>query len=84
MNLESWLILVVSLIIVPSVAWLLKQVLDLRAKMIELETRLRMLDGEYGQCARHQKWAGDLQHAINKIDKNIGRLCLKAGVEESE
>jgi hypothetical protein len=78
---DGWITLAIGGVVVPCVAWLTREVLALRGKMIELETRMGAKDQE---CERHQKWAGDLQRAITRMDKNISRLCQKAGVHESE
>jgi hypothetical protein len=51
MNVESFVMLAVTVVIVPSVAWLIREVLALRGKMIELETRM---DGRDKDCDRLQ------------------------------
>jgi len=79
MTVETIITLAVSCVIVPSVAWLVKEVLALRGKMIELETRM---DEQRKNCERHQQWNGALQSSINRMDKNIAKLCMKAGIAE--
>ncbi len=67
-------------IVIPSGVWLVNEVLSLRLKMIAIETRM---DNKDEECKRHQRWAGDLQHAVARIDKNVTRLCQQAGVKET-
>ncbi len=79
MSLESWAVVTVTVVVVPSIAWLVREVLKLRGDMIKLQTRL---DNTDTQVARHQKWAGDLQNAVGRVDRNVARLCQAAGVKE--
>lgn len=80
MNVETWIVLAVSAVIIPAVGWLLKEVLAHRDRLVELETRLEERDKN---CERHQKWNGDLQRSLQRMDKNISRLCQHAGIPES-
>ena len=80
MNIESWIMLAVSLVIIPSVAWLVREVLSLRGKMIEMETRQENMREN---CTRHQIWNGEMQKTVSRMDKNIARLCQKNGVAET-
>ena len=79
MSTEAWIILGIGGILIPCVGWLIREVLDLRGKMIALEARMGAVDAN---CARHQLWGEGMATALKKIDKNVGRLCLKAGVQE--
>ena len=81
MNVEGWIILAVSAVVIPSVAWLVKAVLDLKERMIRTEAWIALKADE---CQRHQQWAGTMQSDIKRIDKNISRLCQAAGVQESD
>lgn len=80
MNIESWILLAVSLVIVPSVGWLVREVLTLRGKMIEIQIRQ---DNMRENCDRHQIWNGEMQKTVSRMDKNIARLCQKNGVAET-
>ena len=79
-NIESWIMLAVSIVIIPSVAWLVREVLALRGKMIEIQTRQ---DTMRENCDRHQRWNGEMQKTVSRMDKNIARLCQQAGVAET-
>jgi hypothetical protein len=79
MTADAWILLGVSIVLVPSVTWLIREVLALRVKVTEIETRLAATDRE---CKRHQEWAGQLQACVVRVDKNVGRLCVHAGVAE--
>jgi len=79
MNPETWITLAVSVVIIPSIGWLVREVLAIRGKMIALEERMLAKDKD---CDRHQKWAGEQQRAITRIDKNVARLCQNAGVRQ--
>jgi len=81
MSMEAWVTLGVGVVVVPSVAWLIKAVLDLRERMIGVEAWIKLKESE---CQRHQSWGGTMQADIKRIDKNISRLCQKAGVQETE
>jgi len=80
-SVETWIMFALSAVIVPSVAWLIREVLALRGKMIELETRMAATDR---QCERHQRWSDALQISLTRVDKNVARLCQASGVKESE
>lgn len=81
MSIEAWITLALGTIITPSVAWLIREVLSLRGKMIELETRMMATDRE---CDRHQKWNSELQTSLTRVDKNVVRLCQASGVQETQ
>ena len=81
MNTQIWISLAVGAVLAPSVAWLVKEVLDLRGKMIQLGTRQTNMNRE---CDRHQRWSDQLQKSINRIERNVARLCQAMGVKESE
>jgi hypothetical protein len=78
---ESWVTLAIAALVVPSVAWLVREVLSLRGKMIELETRM---DAKDRDCDRHQRQAVDVQRALSRIDRNVARLCQVSGITEGD
>ncbi len=79
MSFETWAVVAITVVVVPSIAWLVREVLNLRGDMIHLQTRLDNTDRE---VARHQAWAGDLQRAVGRVDRNVARLCQANGVKE--
>lgn len=79
MNVETWLVVIVSAIVIPSVGWLVREVLRMRLKLAELDVRLT---GREAECQRHQKWAGTMQETLSRIERAVARLCQKAGVKE--
>ena len=78
---ETWIPLAVGAVIVPSVAWLVNAVLNLQIKLAQIE---EWRIAKQQECARHQSWQGELQKGLTRIDKNVTRLCEKAGVKESD
>jgi hypothetical protein len=72
--------LAVSAVVIPSVAWLVNEVLALRVKIVEIETRMGDRDRT---CDRHQIWNAEIQRSVHRMDLNIARLCQKAGVSEA-
>jgi hypothetical protein len=80
MSMEAWITIAVGAVVVPSITWLIREVLALRGKMIELETRMSAKDKD---CERHQNWQDALQRALTKIDKNISRLCQANNIPEN-
>ena len=72
MGIEMWLQIIVTAIVIPSVAWLVKEVLSLRNKMVELETRFTM---QAENCQRHLRWNEDTTNKLNTIATNIARPC---------
>jgi len=79
MNPETWAVVSISVVIVPSVAWLVRAVLKLQIELAQMQTRESERDKN---CERHQKWNGELQKALTRMDKNITRLCQQAGLRE--
>ena len=75
---QAWMLVLVSLILVPSVAWLVKEVLTLRKDMVRLMVRM---DGRDKDCERHQEWNSALQKTLERTDRNVVRLCTKADAE---
>jgi hypothetical protein len=76
---EAWITLALGVVVVPSIAWLVREVLSLRGEMIKLQTCQKHTEKE---CLRHQIWAAGHQRILSSVAKNISRLCMKAGVDE--
>lgn len=69
---------VMALVVVPSVAWLIKEVLALRNDMIKQQTEIANIKET---CTRHQEWQSAQQKTLNRIDNNVVRICAKVEVD---
>jgi hypothetical protein len=87
MNWEPWALVGVSAIIIPSVGWLVKAVLTLKRDMLALQLELKnqcenwtssqaRRDLEY---MRNQQWNQETQRTLERVDRNMVRLCEKTG-----
>lgn len=75
----QWIVaLGVSGIALPTIAWLVKEVLSLRRDMVKLQTEWEKITSD---CQRHQVWSEDRQKTLNRLDRNIVRLCEHAKVD---
>lgn len=81
MNMEQWAMLAISVVVVPAVVWLVKEVLSLRRDLVILQSHAAEVDRN---CHRHQSWAEGIQNTLTRLDRNIVRLCQssKVGYEE--
>jgi hypothetical protein len=73
----SMVLAVLTVVVVPSGAWLVKEVLSLRNEMVKQQGEIA---GIKENCLRHQAWQETLQRTLNRVDKNVVRLCEKNGV----
>jgi len=78
MSPEAWAALIVGSIIIPTVGWLVREVLKLRNDLVAIQTKVAEISKD---CDRHQKWSGALQESITRVDRNVVRLCQNAGIE---
>jgi len=67
-----------SAVICPSVAWLIREVLSLRVRIATLEAQIEDMQTD---CSRHQAWQSELQKTVGRTDRNVARLCERAGVQ---
>ena len=89
----SWLLGILGMITagiaLSAICWLVKEVLELRKGLITLqvdteqkiqsiEQKIKSIDKN---CDRHQRWGGEMQRAISRIDRNLVRLCLQNKIE---
>lgn len=81
MNTGPWAMLAISVIVVPAVVWLVKEVLSLRRDLVILQSHMAEMDRS---CTRHQIWSEGIQNTLYRLDRNIVRLCQssKVGYEE--
>lgn len=70
---------VLSVVVVPSISWLVKEVLDIRNHLVRTEEHLNNTDR---RCEDHRLWTKEIQGGVNRIDKNVCRLCQQNGIEE--
>ena len=77
----SWFTLSLSGILVPSVAWLVKEVLAQRNKLVELETRIAGIERE---CQKHLADTATISTLVHHIDKNMGRVCMALKIAETD
>jgi hypothetical protein len=75
----SWMTLVLSAIIIPSVAWLVKEVLAQRKELVAMDLKITSISTD---CKRHQEWQLNMQKILNRVDKNMGRVCLALRIPE--
>jgi len=68
----------VAAFIVAAVCWLVREVLDIRRQLVELESRLSGIERE---CEKRLSWTKELSDSIARIDRNLVRLCEKNNVE---
>jgi len=68
----------ISAVVVPSVAWLVKEVLSLRVRIATLEAQIEDMQSD---CSRHQAWQSEIQKTVGRTDRNVARLCERAGVQ---
>ena len=74
----SLALMLLATVIIPSVAWLVKEVLSLRNKLVEHEVQIAAI---LKNCERHQEWQSELQKTISRVDNNVVRLCERNGVQ---
>lgn len=79
MTWTQWIVtLVISGIVFPTVGWLVFEVLSLRRDMVRLQTEWVKITKD---CERHQHWAEERGRTVNRLDRNIVRLCQHAKVD---
>jgi len=74
MHWESWLMFALSAVVIPSAVWLLR----LHIRVAELEQKYLAMQVN---CERHQKWNADHQRRLERIDRNLVRLCMRSEIE---
>ena len=86
-SLEEVAVYLVSGLILAGICWLTKEVLELKKDMAKLQTEVTIKIADItNNCERHQRWAGDLQRSLGRLERNLIRLCTKQDVtcEEPE
>ncbi len=89
---DHWIAIIglgITAILVPSMAWLVKQVLCLRKDMVELQTQLtertqawvRAFESIQDNCGQHRLANEETQKDLRRMDGNIIRLCQAGGLE---
>lgn len=73
--------LAISVLVVPAVAWLVKEVLSLRRDLVVLQVHMTEIDRN---CTRHQAWNECIQAMLSRLDRNIVRLCQSSSVGYEE
>lgn len=81
--------LAVSVIVVPTVGWLVKEVLSLRRDFVRIQTQAddrhealaEAMKKRDENCHRHQEWNEQNQRTLARLDRNIVRVCEKISVE---
>jgi len=93
---ETIFTLLVGAILIPSTGWLLSSVLQTQKDMILVQTNMNMLQQQFidhCQAGRayqtdHTAWStqqmGALNTTLNRMDRNIVRLCNKTGTDYEE
>lgn len=78
---ERWMMFGLALIIIPSVCWLVSEVLSIRHDFVifqaKVEERMEIRDEQH---KRNQISYTDQQKMIARLDRNVVRMCEKAGV----
>lgn len=92
MSAEQWIMLAVSGIVIPTVGWLVKEIVSLRKDFVGMQVRHEerekavdlAIDGITANCTRHQKWGEDMSKTVGRMDRNIVRLCAEKNVSYEE
>lgn len=87
MNLETWLILAVASVAIPWLSWLSVTLISVQRDYTAIQRDfLAMKDRQDNQeqnCKAHQALDDKLWAKVERIDKNIGRLCLALKIDEA-
>ena len=68
----------VASVVIPTLAWLIKEVLTLRKDMIRLQAHVENM---HEVCRERGKLFTSQNSMLTRLDRNIVRLCQKQGVE---
>ena len=78
----SWMQILTSALLFAltlAMGYTIKVFFDIRLRVVALEMKQSETDKA---CEDHLKNESELFKLVHKVDKNVGRLCLKAGIQE--
>jgi len=78
-SITSWAQVIFTIVVVPSVVWLVASILKLRLRIVSLEEKIAVINKN---CVRHQESEKDIIRLLNRVNKNVGRLCITEGITE--
>ena len=82
-NLETWLIVGLTAVVIPSVSWLVIKVLAIELSMTEFHARIEQrMSSKDQDCGEHRAWTQSISQDIKRIDRNVTRLCTTMKVPE--
>lgn len=67
-----------TIVIVPCIAWLIREVLSLRNCMVSQQTEIANIKEN---CRRHQMWQDEQQKTLARVDKNVVRICERNQIQ---
>lgn len=78
MNIEAWLILAASGVLIPCVTIIVRELLNQRTKIVAIEVKIVAMENN---CIRHQKWQEEMTVKLTHTSNNVVRLCQAANVK---
>ncbi len=74
--------MIIAPLIVLTVAWLIREVVSIRRDFVKFKaTSETQIAAIQQNCRRHQGWAEKMDGAIQRVDRNVVRLCQKSEIE---
>jgi len=82
MQIDHWIMFAISGVVVPTVGWLVKEVLALRKEMVKIQTQHHECNKSMREAIERQE-ASTLrqQETLERLDRNIVRLCENSGTK---
>jgi len=88
-SIQSWIKPVLTSLMVVAVCWLTREVICLRRDYVELSARIQERQVQNDRDQRIEKdmqlefktTMAKLNESVNRLDKNVVRLCTQAGVK---
>jgi hypothetical protein len=75
---EMWAMLAVSCVVVPTVGWLIREVLSLRKDILKIQ---HAIAAQQELCSERKIELTRGQATMTRLDRNLVRLCQHAGVD---
>lgn len=82
---EKVLLSICSALVIASICWLVREVLSIRNKLVQLETSTSLQISQItSNCERHQKWSEQMQGSLHRIDRNVVAICATQGIDHEK
>jgi hypothetical protein len=78
---ETIITLCIGGILIPSVAWLVREVLALKTKLVQIEEHINNTDK---RCGEHREWLKESSDKLDVMGRDIARICTKMGITEEK